>query len=72
MEITTPTILTVYNSHGKVISSTVIDYGQTDQVHSHIGALCEGNQWYYSITVPYVWDLFVDRLNKEAEEPSSL
>jgi hypothetical protein len=66
MQITTPTILTVYNSKANVISSTVIDYGQTDQVHKIIGPLCEANQWHYSLNVPPVWNLFIDNLNKAA------
>ena len=66
MQISTPTILTVYNSRGIVISSTVIDYGQTNQVHKAIGALCEANQWHYSLNVPPAWNLFIDSLNKAA------
>lgn len=68
MEITTPTILTVYNSRGKVVSSTVIDYCQTDQVHDAIKELCQKNQWYYQLTVPAVWDLFINGLKKKSEE----
>lgn len=68
MNIATPTILTVYNSKGKPISSAVIDYDSIDTTHESIKELCEKNQWYYQLTVPPVWEVFISNLKKLSNE----
>lgn len=46
-----PTVLAIKDERHHMVSHTIVDYDQVDEILSKIKKLCERNHWHHEITV---------------------